>query len=224
MIDIALQLGRDGAEQYPGFVSIDAIGELQKLLSDEPQCAGVRLFGNGSLSRWLVENRLLDLVSHALDAPAHPVRAILFDKHAGANWALGWHQDRTIAVRSRSNEPGFSHWTTKAGVQHVEPPFWIIERMVTARIHIDPVRSSSAPLLIAPGSHRLGRISEAQIEAVVDHCGTSACLAEIGDVWLYGTAILHASERSVSSNSRRVLQIDFSADALPGALEWLGIG
>jgi ectoine hydroxylase-related dioxygenase (phytanoyl-CoA dioxygenase family) len=99
-----------------------------------------------------------------------------------------------------------------------------MKRMITARVHLDPVREESAPLLIAPGSHRRGRIGEAEIADAVEQCGTSACTAEAGDVWLYRTAILHASDRSTGVGRRRVLQIDFSADKLPGGLEWLGVG
>jgi len=154
---------------------------------------------------------------------AQPVRAILFDKTPAANWSLGWHQDRTIAVRQHINVAGFDHWNRKADAIHVEPPFEFIERMLTLRIHVDPVPSGNAPLLIAPGSHRMGRISEERIEAVVDRCGSVACLARAGDIWVYQTPILHASDRARINARRRVLQADFSADSLPGGLDWLGL-
>ena len=62
-----------------------------------------------------------------------------------------------------------------------------------------------------------------EIDATVRECGTVACLAATGDVWVYATPILHASEASTSPRHRRVLQVDFSADGLPGGLEWLGV-
>src|SRR5688572_21644472 len=46
-----------------------------------------------------------------LGRPASPVRAILFDKSEAANWALGWHQDRTICVAERREVEGFGPWT-----------------------------------------------------------------------------------------------------------------
>jgi ectoine hydroxylase-related dioxygenase (phytanoyl-CoA dioxygenase family) len=95
--------------------------------------------------------------------------------------------------------------------------------MLTLRVHIDAAPASNAPLLIAPGSHRFGRIAEDDVREVVRRCGTFACLAEPGDVWLYATSILHASEAAVAPVHRRVLQIDFSVGQLPGGLEWLGI-
>jgi hypothetical protein len=75
----------------------------------------------------------------------------------------------------------------------------------------------------ALGSHRFGRIAESEIDAVVERCGTIACLAARGDVWLYATLILHASEAAIRPARRRVLQIDFAADDLPGDLEWLSL-
>jgi ectoine hydroxylase-related dioxygenase (phytanoyl-CoA dioxygenase family) len=77
--------------------------------------------------------------------------------------------------------------------------------------------------LIAPGSHKLGRIAESDVREVVRRCGAVACLAEPGDIWLYATPILHASEAATEPFHRRVLQIDFAVGQLPGGLEWLGI-
>ena len=44
-----------------------------------------------------------------------------------------------------------------------------------------------------------------------------------GDVWLYSTPIVQASEVASCPARRRVLQIDFAARELPGGLEWLGV-
>ena len=154
---------------------------------------------------------------------ARPVRATLFDKDRHRNWALGWHQDRTIAVRERSDAAGFEQWTMKQGIHHVVPPFAYLARMLTLRIHIDPAGPENAPLLVAPGSHRLGRHCRGDIRAAVDRCGRTTCPAKRGDVWLYATPILHASDRALRPGRRRVLQILYSADTLPGGLEWLGI-
>lgn len=108
---------------------------------------------------------------------------------------------------------------------HVEPPFELIERMVTLRVHLDPVPADNAPLLIAPGSHRLGRLSEAAIAEAVQRCGAVPCLAERGHVWLYATPIVHASAASKAQAQahRRMLQIDYSADQLPEPLERAGV-
>nr|WP_259226053.1 phytanoyl-CoA dioxygenase family protein [Bradyrhizobium japonicum] len=136
---------------------------------------------------------------------------------------MGWHQDRTIAVKARVPVDGFETWSVKSGMQHVEPPFTLLSRMVTLRVHIDPAPASNAPLLIAPGSHKLGRIPEEDVKDVVRGCGTVVCLAEPGDVWLYATPVLHASDAAIAPMHRRVLQVDFAVGELPCGLEWLGV-
>jgi len=158
-----------------------------------------------------------------LGEAAQPVRAILFDKTANNNWSVGWHQDRTIAVRERRDVPGFGPWSTKAGVVHVEPPFEIIAGMITIRVHIDDCGPDNAPLLIAPGSHRMGRIPAGEIAEIVRRLGHEACFAKPGDVWTYATSIIHASERAQTPRHRRVLQIDYASTTLPRGLEWLGV-
>lgn len=95
--------------------------------------------------------------------------------------------------------------------------------MVTLRLHLDDVPVTNAPLLVAPGSHRLGRIAEADVPAVVQRCGVAACSAVAGDIWLYATPILHASQTATNPGHRRVLQVDYAARDLPGGLQWLGI-
>jgi hypothetical protein len=190
----------------------------------EPDRAGIRLHGIEGLQGLLDPRSPIGAIAtDAIGAVALPVRAILFDKTAAANWSLGWHQDRTIVVAKRRAVPGFGPWTVKAGLLHVAPPFEVLAGMVTLRVHLDPVGPDNAPLLVAPGSHRFGRVAEADIEAVVSKCGVAACLAEPGDVWLYATPILHASDAAADPRRRRVLQVDYAAGDLHGGLEWLGI-
>jgi hypothetical protein len=218
-----LQLEQDGAELFEQALDAAELAALERT-SPETSGPGVRLHGKPDLNAWLSTGPIGDLCRSALGGLARPVRAILFDKTAEANWTLGWHQDRTIVVRERVDVDGFGHWSIKAGAIHVEPPFELLHRMVTVRIHLDPVSPGNAPLLIVPGSHLLGRIEEQAIDNVVKRAEPYACLAARGDAWLYRTAILHASGRSEGEGRRRVLQVDFSADELPGGLCWLGVG
>lgn len=214
-----MTLEEDGAAHLQG-AAAPFLDRLEAVLAGQPaDQAGIRLHGVAGLAEILEA-----IVSRAAQhGRRRPVRAILFDKSEAANWALGWHQDRTIAVRARAEVPGYGPWSVKAGLPHVEPPFALIEAMRTIRIHLDPVPADNAPLLVAPGSHLLGRIPEPEIEAAAARCGTAACLANRGDIWIYATAILHASAASARPARRRVLQIDYSADTLPAPLGWLGI-
>lgn len=215
----------DGAQLFRQALTSDQLRQLKEILSDlPPDQAGLRLRGVEGLAPFLAANGLIGgCAASVLKTACRPVRAILFDKTAATNWALGWHQDRTIAVKARAPVDGFEIWSVKSGMQHVEPPFSLLSGMVTLRVHIDPVPASNAPLLIAPGSHKLGRIPEEEVRDVVQRCGTVACLADAGDIWLYATPILHASDAATTPKHRRVLQVDFAAGELPGGLQWLGV-
>jgi hypothetical protein len=220
----ALRLGPHGAELRPSALSG---GDLRRVVSwaDEIERGpGRRLFGHAALSGLAgPRGPLQEIAAAVLGEEARAVRAVLFDKTPDANWAVAWHQDRTIAVRARADADGFGPWSTKDGLQHVEPPFEVLQGMVTLRAHLDPCGTENAPLLVAPGSHRLGLVPAAEASAAAQRLGAVACLASPGDVWLYATPILHASERARTPGRRRVLQVDFAARPLPDGLEWLGI-
>ena len=151
---------------------------------------------------------------------ARPVRALLLDKSEAVSWRLGWHQDRTIAVRERVEIPRFGPWSVKAGQVHVQPPQEVTAAMVTLRVHADAVDCNNAPLDCLPGSHLLGRLSNAQVERIGSEQQPLTCLAHAGDVWAYSTAIVHASSEQRHAGRRRVLQLDYSATPLPDGLEW----
>jgi ectoine hydroxylase-related dioxygenase (phytanoyl-CoA dioxygenase family) len=156
------------------------------------------------------------LAEAVLGPDAFPVRAILFDKHPGANWRVGWHQDLTIAVKERIEIAGFDAWTTKDGVAHVRPPVAILEQMLTLRLHLDPADTNNGALVVIPGSHRQGRLSGAAIptdRAVV-------CAAAAGDVLAFRPLLLHMSRKSASAHHRRVIQLEYAAAALPSPLAW----
>lgn len=219
-----LSLTRHGAQLLPG-LALPLLDELRALTERLPSDrAGTRIVGDADAAQILSSP---DPVGTAVDAIGgktfRPVRAILFDKSDNANWALGWHQDRTISLRARREVAGFGPWTVKQGIQHAEPPFALIERMITVRVHLDPVDADNAPLLVALGSHTSGRVPVDDLAAAVESADIFACLAETGDVWAYSTPILHASQAATPGRRRRVLQADYSADSLPGGLEWLGL-
>lgn len=213
-------LAKEGFALWPSRLDAVALEEIDALFDTMPaDRPGVRI-APGQVVR-LAACRAITADLRALIGPAaRPVRALLFDKRDGTNWALGWHQDRTIEVAERVEVPGYGPWTLKQGRLHVAPPIELLERMVTVRIHLDAVGPDNAPLVVAPGSHRRGLIAEDRIADVVAQCGTVTCLADAGGVWFYATPILHGSARSAAGQRRRVLQMDFVAVDLPGGLRW----
>ncbi|MBX3593722.1 phytanoyl-CoA dioxygenase family protein [Sphingomonas sp.] len=217
-------LPTDGAEHIAAAIApeVDAFRALLTGLPDRR--AGIRLSGRRDLEALVHPGRSAAIRRlPGFSDLTRPVRAICFDKSAAINWSLAWHQDRTICVKHRREAPGFGPWTVKAGMLHVAPPIAVLEHMLTVRFHLDDVDADNAPLLIAPGSHRCGRIPEDQIDAVVARFGIRACHAMAGDAWVYSTPILHASQAARIPHRRRVLQIDYADFDLPCGLEWSGI-
>lgn len=220
----SMTLAVHGAQRMGDAVSDDLDGLRAALRHLPDDQAGVRISGNDALRPFLLGHGSIGSVATEVLGPsARPVRAIVFDKTAETNWSLAWHQDRTICVRNRVAIDGFGPWTIKGGMQHVAPPFDLLTRMITLRVHLDDVPATNAPLLVAPGSHLAGRIAVDDVADVVRRHGVATCIAEAGDIWVYSTPILHASEAAANPARRRVLQLDFAAEALPGALEWLGV-
>lgn len=154
------------------------------------------------------------LVEPLLGGGAAAVRATLFDKVHGANWRVPWHRDRLIAVRQRCEVPGFSAWSMKNGVDHVEPPRPLLDAMIAVRLHLDPVDHANAPLRVLPGSHRLtdtDAIHESAAQTIV--CARGAAL-------IMRPLLYHASAPALTPDHRRVLHLEYAAGDLPGGLEW----
>jgi hypothetical protein len=133
--------------------------------------AGVRLSSIPELRPFLCPPGPVGRIpAYVLGLECPPVRAVLFDKSVDQNWSLGWHQDGTIVIKQRidvvDSGPRASRlaWSSRTalrpagGYDHGARPF----------------RSSSisnAPPLIAPGSHKRGRVRRPEIPDVVHQCG-----------------------------------------------------
>ena len=161
---------------------------------------------------------LLELLREALGPEFGLVRVLFFDKPPERTWALPWHKDLTIAVKPHSGESMvFSKPTLKAGVPHVEASREVLEAMLTLRIHLDDMTEENGPLLVVPGSHRLGKVSVASYETA------RTILGSRGDVLAMRPMLAH---RSISSREgttlhRRILHLEFSGlPRLPDGFEW----
>ncbi len=146
------------------------------------------------------------------------VRALFFDKPPIESWALPWHKDLTIAVRdNRLPSTLFLKPTRKAGLPHVEAPLAVLERMLTVRIHLDPVTDKNGPLKVVPGSHRSGK------SLALDFAPAQALHARRGDVLLMRPLLAHCSGRSAPGvgRHRRIMHLEFAASReLPDGYAW----
>ncbi|MFD1467049.1 phytanoyl-CoA dioxygenase family protein [Hymenobacter caeli] len=161
---------------------------------------------------------LRKLLGELFPAGGHLTKAIYFDKPAGSNWLVAWHQDLMINVAHRADVPGFGPWTAKAGWVAVQPPVDVLENTVTVRLHLDACDATNGALKVVPGSHRRGVVPAA---AIAGHTATATvCAVPAGGAMLMKPLLLHASNRSTSDRPRRVIHLEFSAEELPAGLAW----
>ena len=145
------------------------------------------------------------------------VKSIYFDKPDHSNWFVAWHQDLTISVDKKLDLPGFGLWTIKQDQYAVQPPLTILENIFTIRIHLDDTDEGNGALRVIPGSHlkSIHRYSSADSGNEEEICRVKS-----GGVMIMRSLLQHASNRTTSSNRRRVIHIEFSNSKLPNGLAW----
>ena len=161
----------------------------------------------------LLTDALRSVLTQLFPAGCHLTKAIYFDKPAGSNWLVAWHQDLMINVDQRRNLPGFGPWTSKPEGVSVQPPVAVLENECTIRLHLDDCDATNGALKIVPGSHRHGVVPAAEIAGFTSDATT--CAVPAGGAMLMKPLLLHASNRSTSARPRRVVHLEFASVELP---------
>jgi ectoine hydroxylase-related dioxygenase (phytanoyl-CoA dioxygenase family) len=183
------------------------IRNLQNLLPEVRELAG--------------QDSIRTILQQILGEDFRLIQCLYFDKTADANWKVSWHQDLTIPVKHRKDEPGFGPWSVKAGISHVQPPTWILEHSVSLRIHLDDNNESNGPLKVILRSHRHGRLNQEGISKAVTNTSPAVCCASSGSIVAMRPLLLHSSSIAPEPGHRRVIHLQFINCALPDGLEWL---
>jgi hypothetical protein len=95
-----------------------------------------------------------------------------------------------------------------------------IERAGISPADIDDCGDSNGPLRVIPPSHTAGQLSAVDIERPRAETREFVCRARRGDILVMRPLLLHASTAAVAAGHRRVLHIEYAADALPASLTW----
>jgi hypothetical protein len=161
-----------------------------------------------------------EVAATILGPEARPTKLTVFDKTPEANWKVPWHQDLIIAVAARAELPGFGPWSVKDGIPHVQPPAEVLESILAIRLHLDDTPPSNGALRVLPGSHRRGRIPEADVASLRRQCSEVVVAVHAGGALLMRPLLLHASSAAELPSRRRVLHFEYSAARLPGGLAW----
>jgi ectoine hydroxylase-related dioxygenase (phytanoyl-CoA dioxygenase family) len=111
-------------------------------------------------------------------------------------------------------------WTVKNGVPHCEPPVGLLRRMVTLRWHIDAVGLRDGCIRVLPGSHRMGRLTAADISKLLVRVPAVDVPVPAGAVLFMSPLLVHSSRRRTTQGRRRVLHVELAAGDPPMPLRW----
>jgi ectoine hydroxylase-related dioxygenase (phytanoyl-CoA dioxygenase family) len=175
--------------------------------------AGIRhALKSPEIARLAQDPRLVKLASEGLGCNAFPYAATLFDKSPIANWLVVWHQDTALPLQAKCTIPGWGPWSTKDGVLYAHAPARILARSIALRVHFDDSTEHNGPLRVLPGTHRLGVLTDDQIEELVHRNSAIECTVTCGGVVAMRPLIVHSSSKLQVKASRRVLHIEYAAN------------
>jgi hypothetical protein len=229
---LSSEFSREGFTILPGVLSTHDCAELISEVAvainaeqgDAIKAGQGRVVGGRNLidhwSGWqaLIKKTVVrDFVHEQLGTAAGLVRILYFDKPPGQSWSLSLHRDRTIAVAEHHQPPApFAKPTVKAGVPHVEASEQLLQRMLTLRLHLDPMNDQNGPLVVIPGSHANSSARPEAGEIMTIHCNA-------GDVFVMRPLLSHGSRAAQANTTlhRRVLHLELAADEqLPAPYHW----
>lgn len=121
--------------------------------------------------------RMLSLARQFVGEGAAPFRATLFDKSPDANWMVPWHQDTALPMRDQFAGKEWGPWSKKAGVLYAHAPAWALEQVIALRVSLDDSSKENGPLRILPDTHRLGVLTDAEINVLARERKAQDCIA-----------------------------------------------
>jgi ectoine hydroxylase-related dioxygenase (phytanoyl-CoA dioxygenase family) len=206
-------LATAGFEVIPGVLTDAEAGALCRAASAFRRSrAGARhLMRDPHVAALAHDRRLLEVASAALGSPAHPYRATLFEKSGKANWLVVWHQDTALPLEGRHEVAGWGPWSTKDGVVYAHAPASALRGIVALRLHLDDSTSENGPLRVIPGSHALGVLTDAGIQALVRRERPHECTVGRGGIVVMRPLLVHASSKSKVPAPRRVLHLEYAS-------------
>jgi len=163
-------------------------------------------------------DKLKDLINRIFGEGYFVVKSIYFDKPEQSNWFVAWHQDLTISVDKKIDLPGYTSWTNKHNQFAVQPPIDILEDNFTIRIHLDDTNANNGALKVLPGSHLKNIYRPESINWSVE--SETICEVKYGGAMIMRPLLMHASDRTVNEQKRRVIHIEFSKTKLPEVIDW----
>ncbi len=165
---------------------------------------------------FIFNKKLLEMIESTFGKGYFITKSIYFDKPEKSNWFVAYHQDLTISVDKKIEIEDFENWTTKQNQFAVQPPTAILEKNFTIRIHLDKTTKENGALKVINNSHSKGILRVENLETEKE----TICEVEKGGIMIMKPLLLHASNKTINNERRRVIHIEFSNQELPYGLEW----
>lgn len=205
-----------GFATAPGVLSTRELIPVLVSLADLkplPHRAGVRhVLSHPTVNVVAHDPRLMEMAQSVLGSSAFPFRATLFDKTPDSNRLLTWHQDTALPLREHGDAAGWGPWSEKEGVIYAHAPASALEQVLALRLHLDDCTEANGPLRVLPGTHELGVLSDEEIERHATYYQNPVeVLMSKGGVAAMRPLIIHASSKSRSQATRRILHIEYSS-------------
>jgi len=83
----------------------DILVGLQNSESNTVSAGSRGLFENDAVNSIAKDKRLISIAKEFLGADPIPFKATLFNKTAGSNWLVVWHQDRVLPIKQKVDSP-----------------------------------------------------------------------------------------------------------------------
>jgi hypothetical protein len=148
------------------------------------------------------------------------IQCTYFNKSPETNWFVTYHQDRSIPVASSVCAEAWPSVSKKEGLTFIHASDEVLNQMLAVRLHLDDSTIDNGPLRVISESHLNGTLASNQISSLRATGHECSIIVHAGGVLLMRPLLLHASSKSKSKVSRRVLHFLFGPPTLPDGLEW----
>ena len=110
-------------------------------------------------------------------------------------------------------------WSVKDGITYAHVPAHALEKILAIRIYLDDSSSDNGPLRVLPGTHNRGVLTDDAIHELCEEITPVECTVRLGGLVLMRPLLVHASSKSRSDKSRRVLHLEYAAQTTFDGLE-----
>lgn len=165
------------------------------------------------LKKMIFTEAFSKLVGNILGKDYTLIKSVYFDKPAGANWTVPYHQDISVNFKVKAEiAGGYYNWLRKGEFWSVNAPDELLNRIYTFRIHLDDANETNGALKVIAGSHLYG--TTRLLPEGLSPSSERVVTVKAGGVMLVRPLLWHASLKS-EGKRRRVIHLEFYKGSEP---------